>query len=287
MSGDQGRRAPPVAGTKDDPPRKTLDLSNLLKPQYFSPANTLRKKDFNGDVPSSPSTSNATVVAKMPPQKQGTRPSSIIKVSDEDHRMSGYMSSAVLECSHVKVCITGREKRRLSRKESSKRGQSTYFYLIEVQSGLGTWTVGKRYSDFEQMHTTLVRVLPQSKVEPELLPRLPPKKALQTALQSSGLSDTLEQVAEERQYHLNHYLMQLVRIPIVWSCPVLVEFLDDTRRSLSLLWNFERMMQMQTALAHLAVDNKVSCPHNTHLLLPCPVLCCLSFLAPDLPLRHP
>ena len=81
-----------------------------------------------------------------------------------------------------------------------------------------------------------------------MLPQLPGKRLLGSSLSPDFV--------EQRRIQLCEYLRDLVSRPAVWSHQELVYFLDDEQRSLTLLWNFERMRKMQQMLGDMAYETQ-------------------------------
>lgn len=94
---------------------------------------------------------------------------------------------------------------------SDSEGNYTLF-RIEASTLYSTWNVTKRYRNFADLHKVLTQKFPTIK-----LPSLPKKKVIGSALSS---------FVKDRRTSLEAYLTQLVMIPEVAACPVMLEFLE-------------------------------------------------------------
>jgi len=104
---------------------------------------------------------------------------------------------------------------------SKKIVETTVFYLISVTSGFTKWTVAKRYSQFEELHTHLV-----SDMNGKALPagcELPPKKI------KWFTSHTDAEFIEERRCLLEAYLKKVLSVEKLGKSESLVKFLTSDK----------------------------------------------------------
>ena len=97
---------------------------------------------------------------------------------------------------------------------SDSEGNFTLF-RIEASTAYSTWNVSKRYRSFADLHKALTQRFPNTK-----LPQLPKKKVIGSSLSS---------FVKDRRTSLEAYLTQLVMIPEVVACPVMLEFLEASQ----------------------------------------------------------
>ncbi len=130
-----------------------------------------------------------------------------------------------MECSAVDVRIS---KTKLIQNLSSKYT----VYVIDVNPGIKSWCVERRFNDFYFLDQQLRKYNRQS-----ILPPLPNKVVFG--------SSTSTRVVEERREQLENYIQRVVLIPSAWNRSDLVRFLDNENSSMMFVWNFERMRKMQ------------------------------------------
>jgi hypothetical protein len=140
---------------------------------------------------------------------------------------SGKSTLRSLECSSINVEITETEV--LGRHMS---------YVVMVESGISTWIVNRRYSDFVFLDKGLIASFPGQN-----LPPLPPRRFLG--------SSTDARFVEDRKINLEAYLRALVSLDCIWTISDYAKFLDNKTSCMMFLWNFERMRKMQDMLSSM------------------------------------
>jgi len=104
---------------------------------------------------------------------------------------------------------------------STKKDQTAVYYLIGVTGSFHKWTVAKRYSQFEALHTDIV-----TEMSGKALPagcELPPKKI------KLFTSHTDSAFVEERRCLLEAYLKKLLSVEKLAKGDVLVKFLSSDK----------------------------------------------------------
>nr|4OXW_A Chain A, designed CISK-PX domain [synthetic construct] len=97
--------------------------------------------------------------------------------------------------------------------EKEGEGKSKHvMYKIKVKTGGEEWAVYRRYSDFYWLHKKLQQRYP------ELVPELPPKKWIYSALD--------EQILEKRKQGLEKYIQRIVSHPVLANDELVVSFLQ-------------------------------------------------------------
>lgn len=129
-------------------------------------------------------------------------------------------------------------------------------YNVRVSSGRRTWTVERRYRQFDQLHRAMCKFLQASS-----LPTFPGEVLIPWHQRSkhSSLRNNLfsllsslfsllspgkrlffssrADVVAERKEGLQLYLKQLMGVPLVWQFEELLHFLDDERHTLAVQWD--------------------------------------------------
>jgi hypothetical protein len=144
----------------------------------------------------------------------------------EDAELLGQRRKSI-ECSSITVKFIG---------SNVIKEKSPYvLYHILLNSGVSSWEIKRRYTDFVYLHQQLKKTIPENKI-----PQLPPKKFIGSQLDSVFI--------EQRGKALQEYVENLVLIDSVWLRSDLVRFLDNENNTLTFLWNVERMRKMQEVL---------------------------------------
>lgn len=97
---------------------------------------------------------------------------------------------------------------------------SVTFYFLELTDGRECWSVARRYSEFKEMHGTLVELCGQGG-----LPKFPPKKPVTMYFLESGK----EQWKAKRQVALRNYLIDMLDRPGLSSFSIVRDFLRQRR----------------------------------------------------------
>jgi hypothetical protein len=104
-------------------------------------------------------------------------------------------------------------------------------YVVEVSSGIKSWSIERRFSDFYHLDQQLRKNNPGIEFPP-----LPPKKLF---------GSSTSKVVDSRKETLESYLQKIVRISKIWNRSDIVQFLDNDNNTMTFLWNFERMRRTQ------------------------------------------
>ena len=124
-------------------------------------------------------------------------------------------------------------------------------YKVRVSSGRRTWTVERRYRQFDQLHRAMCKFLQASS-----LPTFPGdvlipwrQHSKHNSLRNNLFSllslspgkrlffSSRADVVAERKEGLQLYLKQLMGVPLVWQFEELLHFLDDERHTLAVQWD--------------------------------------------------
>lgn len=139
----------------------------------------------------------------------------------DDSERRTFSRKRSLECSAIEIRITNTELT-----------QNHTEYVINVNCGMRSWIIKRRYKDFDYLDRQLKKQFPSLR-----LPTLPPKRYLRSS------SDP--EIVDERKEQLQNYLNQLVAIQQVWARNDFVLFLNDESNLMTFIWSFERMRRLQ------------------------------------------
>ena len=110
-----------------------------------------------------------------------------------------------MDSSRLRVCVP-----------SAKVGDTHVTYAVSISKGNLSWSVTRRFNDFERLHTSVRRLLPA-----EQLPELPSK-----ALLRLGASKFAPDFVEQRRKGLELYLERLIAVVEPERSEALDDFLE-------------------------------------------------------------
>jgi hypothetical protein len=121
-------------------------------------------------------------------------------------------------------------------------------YLIEVNCGVRTWTVQRRFREFAALHECLSSaIVSDAGLQGCLdLPVFPSKQILRSVIGGAAA------LGRERKVLLQGYLWRIVRRPELWAaCDELVFFLDDRKRTLAMQVTLRRLLRAVYAVSDI------------------------------------
>jgi len=139
----------------------------------------------------------------------------------DDSERRTFSRKRSLECSAIEITIS-----------TTELNQNHTVYVINVSCGMRSWTIKRRYKDFDYLDRQLKKQFPSLS-----LPALPPKRYLRSS------SDP--EIVDERKQQLENYLNQLVCVQQIWARNDFVLFLNDDSNLMTFIWSFERMRRLQ------------------------------------------
>jgi hypothetical protein len=131
-----------------------------------------------------------------------------------------------LECTSVTISIPKTEYIR----STSSGGHQVY--IMNISSGLKSWQIPRRYSDFHYLDVQLGKYMLRKDIPP-----FPPKRFIG--------SSTDRKFVEDRRMDLERYISSLVVCAAAWNVSDFVRFIDNEEGFMMMLWNLEKMRRVQ------------------------------------------